>query len=562
VLKVASHLNRLRQVATIAARYGFADLLERSGIGKLLGKKIEPENGAETHRGSLARRFRFMLDELGPSFVKLGQVLSTRGDLLPAEFIQELSYLQDSASPIPIEWIRDQIESSFQKKPEELFSFIDTEPLAAASIAQVHRATTHEGDEVVIKVQRPGVAQNIDADLSILYYLAKAIEAVIEGTGFYTLSGIVQEFDKAIHEELNFLNEAQNIEIFFENHKGRPRVRIPRVYRELTSPTVLTLESIPGQKLSSAQLSQHEKTELAQLAIEEAFHQLFVDGLFHGDPHPGNLLVLDGPQIALVDFGLVGKITKPMQETLVNLVLAVSLKDAGSVARLLYRLGEPTERTNLLEFRDDIERIFSNHHSASLADLSARHLLSDLMNLAIKYRIRIPKEYAVLCRAAVTMEGILRTLHPDMNVSEVVLPYAKKILAERYGMAHLQENSLRTLFRLSTSINEVPLQLSQILLDLEAGKFSVNINAEQFAHQSQDIRSLGVVIFAGLCTSSLIIGSFLLFATKTWEFHGIPILGLIGMAMAVLVSFVSGLWYFSKGGTFKLSLKRLFRSRS
>ena len=563
MLKGASHLNRLRQVASIAAKHGFADLLERSGIANLIGKKIEPENGAaETRRGSIARRFRCMLDELGPSFVKLGQVLSTRGDLLPAEFIQELCCLQDSAAPVPIEFIREQIESSFQKKPEELFSFIDTEPLAAASIAQVHKAKTHDGDEVVIKVQRPGVAQSIDSDLSILYYLAKAIEAVVEETGFYTLSGIVQEFDKAIHEELNFLNEARNIEIFFENHKDRPRVRIPRVYRELTTSTVLTMESIPGQKLSRAQLSQNERTQLAQLAIEEAFLQLFVDGLFHGDPHPGNLLVLDGPHIALIDFGLVGKITKPMQETLVNLVLAVSLKDASSVARLLYRLGEPTERTNLLGFRDDIEHIFSSYDSACLAELSAKHLLTDLMNLSIKYRIRIPKEYAVLCRAAITIEGVLRSLHPDMNISEMVLPYAKKILADRYDMSHFQENSLRTLFRLSTSINEVPLQLSQILLDLEAGKFSVNINSEQFALQRQDMRSLGVIIFSGLCTAGLIIGSFMLFATKTWEFNGVPILGIIAIAMASFISFVSVIWYFSKGGTFKLSLKRLFRSRS
>jgi len=562
VLKGASHLNRLRQVATIAAKYGFADLIERSGIDKLLGKKIEPETGSETRRGSIARRFRCMLDELGPSFVKLGQVLSTRGDLLPAEFIQELSYLQDSAAPISIELIREQIEASFQKKPEELFSFIDPEPLAAASIAQVHKARTHDGDEVAIKVQRPGVAQSIDSDLSILYYLAKAIEAVIEETGFYTLSGIVQEFDKAIHEELNFLNEARNIEIFFESHKDRPHVRIPRVYRELTHSTVLTMEFMCGQKLSRAQLAPTEKTALAQLAIEEAFNQLFVDGLFHGDPHPGNLLVMDGPQIALIDFGLVGKITKPMQETLVNLVLAVSLKDAGSVARLLYRLGEPTGRTNLLGFRDDIEHIFSSYDSASLSELSARHLLSDLMNLAIKYRIRIPKEYAVLCRAAITMEGILRTLHPDMNISETVLPYAKKILAERYDISHFQENSLRTLFRLSTSINEVPLQLSQILLDLEAGKFSVNINPEQCARQSQDMRSLGAILFAGLCTAGLIVGSFILFATKTWELYDIPILGIIGLAAAILISFVSGVWYFSQGGTFKLSLRRLFRSRS
>lgn len=242
-------LNRIRQITLIAARHGFGEVAERAGVWRMLGgRKEKVEVSEEARRESTARRFRLFLSELGPTFIKLGQVLSTRADLLPAEFVDELATLQDHVEAIPLAEVQAQIREALGKDVEELFAQVDPEPLAAASIAQVHRAVTLDGEEVVIKVQRPGIAQRIDADLGVLRSLARLLEAVVEETGIYTPSGIVDEFDRAIHEELDFLNEATNIRAFLENHKDRPYLKIPRVYASLSSRTVLTMEFIRGRR--------------------------------------------------------------------------------------------------------------------------------------------------------------------------------------------------------------------------------------------------------------------------------------------------------------------------
>src|SRR5262245_54334294 len=248
-------LNRLRQIATIAARHGFADLLDRAGVFRLIGRREPVEQAPDTRAASTARRFRRMLEDLGPTFVKLGQVLSTRADLLPAEFVAELRLLQDSVTPIPLDAVRAQIQAGLGRSPEEAFASIDPQPLAAASIAQVHRATTLEGNPVAVKVQRPGIQAQMASDLQVLRALAKLLEAVVEETGIYSPVGIVEEFDRAIREELDFVHEAENVHAFQETHRERKGIRIPRVHDELSSGTVLTLEFFGGVRLLEAELS-------------------------------------------------------------------------------------------------------------------------------------------------------------------------------------------------------------------------------------------------------------------------------------------------------------------
>ncbi|HEY1418844.1 MAG TPA: AarF/ABC1/UbiB kinase family protein, partial [Myxococcaceae bacterium] len=425
-------LNRLRQIATIAARHGFADLLDRAGVFRLIGRREPVEPAPDTRAASTARRFRRMLEDLGPTFVKLGQVLSTRADLLPAEFVLELRLLQDSVAPFPLETVRAQIEAGLGRSLEEAFASIEREPLAAASIAQVHRATTRTGEPVVVKVQRPGIQAQIGSDLQVLRSLARLLEAVVEETGIYSPVGIVDEFDRAIREELDFVHEAENVRAFQETHRERKGVRIPRVHDDLSSGTVLTLEYFGGVRLLEAELSAERRTELARVVLDTAFRQLFEDGLFHADPHPGNFLLLPDGDIGLVDFGLVGRLTKQMREQLVILIVAVALKDSDSVARLLYRIGAPDARANLTAFRSDIDGVLGRHLPRTLGEVNARHLLSDLLDLAVKYRVRVPREYALLSRASISMEGILRQLSPDLDIIGVALPYAKELLKGRY----------------------------------------------------------------------------------------------------------------------------------
>lgn len=546
-------LNRLRQITVIAGRYGFADLLERSGLRKK--DETKPEEADSARAASVARRLKLMLTDLGPTFVKLGQVLSTRGDLLPREIIEELETLQDDVPPVAFDQVRKTIREAFGKEVEELFSDFEHTPVAAASMAQAHRAKTKSGEDVIVKVQRPGISEQLRGDLSVLHYVARALEAVIEEVGVYTPTGIIEEFDKAVHEELDFLNEAANIRAFYKNYQGVTHTRIPKVYEDLTARTVLTMEAFKAPKLSHAQLDDEGKKTIAKTILEGAFKQLFEDGLFHGDPHPGNLLVLDGPVLALIDFGLVGRVTRQMQDTLVQLVLAIGLKDSETTARILYRLGTPDQRTNLMAFRTDIDAILSTYLPTSLKDVNTRHLLADILNLAVKYKIRIPKEFAILSRASIAIEGVLRSLYPDLPINEIFLPYAKKLLGERYDPNQLQGGVLKTLLRLQSTATDLPIQLQQILLDLESGKFTVTVKSDQMTELNNNLRAIAVIAFAGLCACGFIIGTFIAFASHPVEVWGVPVLGLLGIAATIFLfstAVVRQLW----GGLKKVSIRR------
>jgi len=559
---ILQDLNRVRQITVIAARHGFGEVLERAGLWRILGRQEKVEVSPEAQRASTARRFRMLLNDLGPTFVKLGQVLSTRADLLPAEFVEELALLQDNVEPIPLEQVLSQIRESLGKEASELFKHIDEVPLAAASIAQVHRAVTLEGEEVVVKVQRPGIAASIDSDLGVLRSLARLLEAVVEETGIYTPTGIVDEFDRAIHEELDFINEATNVRAFLENHRERTYLKIPRVYASLSSRTVLTLEFIKGVKIAPETLAEEDRKAIAQNILEASFRQLFDDGLFHGDPHPGNLLLMEGNRLALLDFGVVGRLTRPMQETLVMLCLAVALKDSDSVARILYRVGVPDARANLVGFRNDIESILGAHLPTTLGQVDARTLLRDLLDLAVKYRIRIPKEYALLSRASISTEGMLRSLYPEMNIIEVALPYAKELLAGRYDPTQLQGGLMRTLLRLQSMAQDLPTQLSQILLDMESGKFTVTVRADQFEKLNENLRSAAVIAFMGLCACGFIVGAFISFAPKPWMYGNIPVLGAVGIALAAGLFGAAITWYLFGGrGLGKVRLSRFLKKQ-
>lgn len=555
-------LNRLRQIATIAARYGFGEWLNRAGVGRIIGREPPVEVSSEAKQASAARRFRLFLSELGPTFIKLGQILSTRGDLLPAAYIEELTRLQDRVPAFPMEQVKAEIESSLGRPVGELFQSIEAEPLAAASIAQVHRAVTREGETVVVKVQRPGIAEQIRSDLVVLQKLAQLLEAVVEETDIYRPLDIIDEFDKAIHEELDFFHEARNVKAFFENHRTRPFLRIPRVYEGLSSRSVLTLEYIEGERLGQADLAKHDRSVLAKNIIEGAFKQIFVDGLFHGDPHPGNLFLLPGEVIALLDFGLVGHITKQMQETLVMLVMSIALKDADSVARLLYRVGMPDNQASLTSFRKDIESILDQHLTVALGEINTPLLLRDLLDLAVKYRVRIPKEYALLFRSAVATEGILRSMYPEMKMTEMVMPYAKQFLADKYNFGQLQGGLLKAALRFQGLASELPLQLSQIMLDLEKGKFVVNVRADQVEKLNSAVRSAAVIAFLGFCACGFIVGSFISFAQTPWIWHGVPVVGVLAIAAAAGLFGATLAWYVFGTRLKKLRVSRMFRKKN
>ncbi len=529
-------LNRLRQIAAAVVRHGFGAYLSRSRLADQLGGTPPPSGAPANAERSTAARFRELLAELGPTFTKLGQLLSTRRDVLPSAWIKELEALQDDCPPLPLSDIRTVIERSLGKPVEALFAELDPAPLASASIAQVHRARTHDGQQVVVKVQRPDIRARIDADLALLQYLAKLLEAVIEETGVYTPTAVIEEFDRTIHEELDFENEARNARAMRAANEGREQVVIPRVHDALSSSQVLTLDYIEGTRLNDVTPEGgFDQERIARNIIEMSFRQLFEDGLFHGDPHPGNILILPGNRLALLDFGLVGRLTRPQQELLVTLIVAVALRDPDSMARLLDKIGAPDPRGPLGDLRGDLRGdiggILERYLGLRLDEIRTATLLGDLLDLAVRHRIKVPKEYAVLAKASMTVEGIIRRLYPRLDILEVGLPYARQLLLARFSPEDPSGTLMRTLLRFQGLAEDVPHQLQQILADLEGGKLRINVRSAEVERLGEQVRSVGTLLFLGLLSASLTVGGLIIVAFRASPLPGLVALG-VGTAVA------------------------------
>jgi ubiquinone biosynthesis protein len=549
-------LNRLRQIAAAMARHGFGAYLARSRLRDVLGRDAPADGEPLPAAGrSTAARFRQLLAELGPTFTKLGQLLSTRPDLLPAPWIEELESLQDDCPPLPAAEIRREIERGLGRPVAELFASLEEEPLASASIAQVHLAITHAGERVVVKVQRPHIRDRIESDLALLYYLATVLEAVIEETGVHKPTGIVEEFDRTVHEELDFTNEARNATEMASAARGRSFLVIPRVHEGLSSAAILTLDYVEGTKVSEVtEAAGFDLERVAKNIIEAAFRQLFEDGLFHGDPHPGNILVLPGNRIALLDFGLVGRLSRVQQEALVTLIVAVALRDPDSVARIINRIGVPDAHTPIAEFREDIRQMLDRYLGLKLDQIRTSTLLREFLDLAMRHRIRFPKEYAVLAKASITVEGIIRRLHPKLDVLEVGLPYAKELLLARFNPTDASSAIMKSLLKLQGLAEDVPSQLTQILVDLEGGKFRVNVSSQDLERVGGHVRALGVILFLGVLSAALTVGGLVVLAVsdRTW-------LGAASLAVAVALSSVAALYHLATMRMRKISLRRWLR---
>jgi ubiquinone biosynthesis protein len=560
--RTIANLGRLRQITTVVAKHGLSHVIEdRRRRRAADGEEAEPDGDAAI--AALGRRFRAILEDLGPTFIKFGQVLSTRADLLPPQFVEALRGLQDDCPPMAFADVRRVIAEGLGKPIEEAFASFDEQPVASASVAQVHRAILKSGEEVAVKVRRSGVSEQILRDLDLLRYLALLAEAIIEESGLLMPRGIVEEFENAFLAELDFASEAKNMRIFSENLRGQKRSYIvPRVYDELSCRTVLTMEFIRGTRLGDLGPT-HDKQAIARNIVSAAFDQLFVDGVFHADSHPGNVFVLDDGRLALIDFGAVGRISYAMRETLVALVTAVGTRDAETVARLLYRAGIPDGRVSLHQLRDACASLFNAYlrDQAALSEIQASQLLTELFGLAARFRVRIPSEYALIGRAGATVEGIVRQLDPKLQVLESVRPYLLRLVEEQFSLPSLGEGALKNVLRARGLWRELPLTASQILMDLESGKLQIQVASRDLETVAKNINAVGLVIFVGLLASSLITGSMFILARHEIELWGWPVVPLGGLYLASLLAGAGLGWYFLSPRLRKISVGRLFGRR-
>ena len=496
-------LGRLREIATVLVRHGFGHLVQ--------GTPIEVRGEAAASRLSTATRVRKVLVELGPTFVKLGQVLSVRPDIIPGPFIKEFESLQDNVDPVPFEVVKTHLESEWGVPLEERLQSIDQECLASASIAQVHKAVLRDGTTVAIKVQRPDIEARIRSDLHILYTLAHLISGQLDLPGFYTPVGVVQEFEAALKLELDFLQEARAIERFRGLFKDHSDVMAPEVFRTYTTGRVLVLELLKGRPLSTLDPQDRESVDpMMDMLIDATYLQVFEYGFFHGDPHPGNLMLLDDGRLAYLDFGVTGTLTGEMQDTLMSLFMALVYRDSESVALTLYRAGATDDRVDLKGFSREVERLITKYHGASLSELTDRGTLMDFVEVASKYRIRLVTEFAVLARAMSLLDGVARRFMPDVDIVAKVTPYAQRLVGQRLGPERLGRDALRLMQQMQTAVRDVPLQLNQLMMDLQTGSIDIGTVDRDAAALRDEIRWVGIRLSMAMIAGALGVGGAML----------------------------------------------------
>jgi ubiquinone biosynthesis protein len=573
-------IRRLREISGVLTRHGFSAVARRAGLGRLLGEssasaefedegdELADEDLLGEDRSLAATRFRNVLEELGPTFVKLGQVLSTRPDILPPEFIAELKYLQDRVPPLTFEDIQEQVESSLGAGIEDLFAEFREKPLAAASIGQAHRATLRDGRDVVVKVQRPGIRQKIRSDLDILYYLARLLEATIEEVELYTPTAIVREFERAILNELDFLQEAQNIEEFGANFAEVEKVEVPEVIHDLTSAEILTMEFVDADKLSDIEGGSERAIRVLDILLDALVKMVLYDGFFHGDPHPGNIMVRDDDTVVFIDFGLVGRLSESQQDSIIDLVLTVLTGDVDGISRTLLTMGRPMGRVNLREFKADIRSIRDKYLAMNLGDIEVGEFVQETMNAAQTHRIRINTNYAVLTKAAMTIEGIMRELEPDLDIMRKGMPYAKQLAARRFSARKILQGVMNSSMGFSGFVQQIPQQMDQIMMDLEGGNLTITIKNDSIDEIGTFLNTLGTRIFLGIMAAGLAVAAALLLRGYDYQLFGasLTLIGGILLAVIALGLFWWALTWHIVGGSARSKLRlspfvRLFRRK-
>jgi ubiquinone biosynthesis protein len=508
--RTGTHGARYRQIADILARHGLGYVV---GIGGL-------EQFVPFHRGVLGHprraepytrpeHVRLALEELGTTFIKLGQILSTRADLLPPDYLTELAKLQDAAPPVPSGVVQDLLTAELEQPVETVFAAFDPTPLAAASIGQAHAATLPDGTEVVVKVRRPGVVEQVEEDLEILQNLAAAASRRWELADQYDLLGLAQEFAQTLRAELDYLREGRSAERFAANFASDPAVHIPRVFWETTSSRVLTLERVRGLKiddLTALDAAGIDRQALAQRAARIVLKMVFEDGFFHADPHPGNFFVERGGRIGLIDFGMVGSVDARTQEQLVGLLLAITSQDADRLVDAFLDLGVARRRVDRELLRRDLEHLLSRYYGQPLGEIALGPLLTETLDIVRRHRLQLPPNLLLLLKTAMMNEGLGARLDPAFRLTAVLVPYAERLMLQQYSpllWARRLAGASLDAARLGV---ELPLQLRRLIGELERGGLEVGMRPAGFEPLLRRLEQLVNRLILGILAAAFVNG--------------------------------------------------------
>lgn len=549
ILRVNRNIRTIRRYRTILGvliKYGFGHFVEQLNIDYYLelGKRIVTLDKIpkDLERLSQSQRLRLVMEELGPTFIKLGQLLSTRPDVLGKEYIHEFSKLQDKVPAVKIEDINAQIQRELGYPAQELFAEFSSEPLAAASIAQVHRGKLKSGEEVVLKVRRPGIVKVVETDIDVLMGLAYLIEQHVPAVALYDPVGLVKEFRRSIMRELNFTREGRTVDRFAVNFAQSETVYTPKIFWEYTGDMVLTMEYVDGIKISAIEeLSDHgyDLKEIARRGADAFLKQVLDFGLFHADPHPGNVFILPGQVICMLDFGMVGRLGQDLKDQLINLLQALLNKDVDRIISQLLYSGELTDESDLKSLKRDLHDFIEDYYDILLQDIKVGKLLSEFIEILTHHRIHFPADFMILAKALVIMEGVGRQLDPDFNMINHMRPYVNKLVLERFSPKNITEQAGRIIQDYTALAKNLPHDVKEFINRLNRNKFKIDLEHRGLEKLVTDLdRSSNRVSFA-VVIGSLIVGSSLVMQIdKGPMILGFPLLGLLGYSIAGFL----GLW--------------------
>lgn len=533
-----SSLSRFKDLISVLLRYGFDDLVDRLDIpGMALVRKIHRVDP----KLSPYQRIRHALEELGPTFVKFGQIMSLRPDLLPKELILELRHLQDDVSPVAFEDIRKAVESSLQGPIEEHFSWFEEKPTASASLSQVHRAVLKpSGRVVVVKVQRPNIRSTIVSDLDILDAFARRLHEHMDRVRVYDLPNIVRVTRRTLLRELDFTLEARNMQtarLYLESGSG---ITIPKVIMEGTSPKLLIMEYIQGRRLRDTDPETIEHPEaIAGCGLRAAIKQILEDGFFHADPHPGNILLSEGDGLCLLDWGMVGRLTERDRFQLIDLIETIVDRDCARMAEVLLAMAVEKETVSVSNLERDLLTILDNFYAVPLKQLNLGYLLLSIVSLLRDHQLRMPPDLVIMIKALITAEGTARFIYPDLDVVAEAESHVRRIAPRRYRPAVLLREFRTTVSRLGNLAHEFPGEMTSLLTKMNRGNLRIGLEHENLEPLRRTLNNMSNRLTLGIIIAAMIIGSSMIITTGV-EPHlmGYPLLGILGY----LFSGVLGLW--------------------
>jgi ubiquinone biosynthesis protein len=526
------NLARLREITQVAARHGF---------GYVFGAKDVPaealEEGAAVR--SRGRRVREMLDELGPTFVKFGQLLSTRPDIVPPDILEELRGLQDDAHPEPFASVRGVVEEELGLSIEQVFVEFDEQPIAAASIGQVHRARLPGGQEVVVKVQRPDAERQVSADIQLLYQAAKVAQERVRRLQFIDLVETVDEFARTIRRELDYGIEARNAEVFRRNFAGDETVWVPKVYWRYTTPRVLTMERVEGTSLRQLDLDQWsaaDRLTLANRVTQTWMQMVFLHGFFHADPHPANVLVRDPDHVSVVDCGMTEQLSQRDREALVRLLIDIINQDAERLPRRLRALGVRFPRAQEEELADRLAVIVQRYSALAIGDIDIREVLREIFGTVYAIGVTLPARWVMLDKTVATLAGVVLEVSPDFDVFEVARPYALRLTTDRYRPDRIAGRVRTDVARYAEAMLEYPFQVSELLDELKGGDVAVRIKPEGFDQAVEKLEASANRLILALVAAALIVGSAVVAVFARYaDVAGLSLIALPGVLAALVL---------------------------